>query len=193
MNRLSRKVYALIAVALAVVLFVSLNIVSNSWLGTTRVDLTKNSLFTVSPGTKATLDKLPEPVALRFYFSRQPATGYAQIVAYAGRVRDLLQEYAALAHGKLIVEEIDPAPFTPAEDEAVAQGLTGAPTQEGDNVYFGLVGSNTLAGHEVIPFFDQSREEYLEYDLSSLVYKLSQPQKPKLGILSTLPLEAGAG
>jgi len=144
-------------------------------------------------GTEATLAKLPEPVTLRFYFSRKPAAGYAQIVAYAGRVRDLLQEYAALSHGKIILEEIDPAPFTPAEDEAVAQGLTGAPTQEGDNVYFGLVGTNTLAGHEVIPFLDQSREEYLEYDLTSMVYKLAQPAKPKLGVLSALPLETGAG
>src|SRR5258708_18772637 len=193
MNRLSRKVYALIAVALAVVLFVSLNIVSNSWLGTTRVDLTQNSLFTVSPGTKATRDKLPEPVTLRFYFSREPATSYATIVAYAQRVRDLVEEYAALGHGKVIGEEIDPRPFTPGEDEAVAQGLTGAPTQEGDNVYFGLIGTNTLAGHEVIPFFDQSREEYLEYDLTAMVDKLSVPQKPKLGALSALPLEAGAG
>jgi len=56
-----------------------------------------------------------------------------------------------------------------------------------------MVRTNTLAGHEVIPFFDQSREEYLEYDLTSMVDKLSVPQKPKLGILSTLPLEAGAG
>jgi ABC-type uncharacterized transport system involved in gliding motility auxiliary subunit len=193
MNLLSRKVYALSAVALAVVLFVSLNIVSNAWLGTAQLDLTQNQLFTVSPGTKATLDKLPEPVTLRFYFSREPATSYATIVAYAQRVRDLLQEYAALGHGKVIVEEVDPRPFTPAEDDAVAQGLTGAPTQEGDNVYFGLVGTNTLAGHEVIPFFDQSREEYLEYDLTAMIDKLSVPQKPKLGILSALPLEAGAG
>ena len=157
MNRLSRRAYALIAIALAVVLFVAVNIVSNTWLGTAQLDLTQNQLYTVSPGTKATLDKLPEPVTLRFYFSREPASSYASIVAYAQRVRDLLQEYSALGHGKIIFEEIDPRPFTPAEDDAVAQGLTGAPTQEGDNVYFGLVGTNTLAGHEVIPFFDQSR------------------------------------
>jgi len=193
MKSMSRRVYALTAIALGVVLFVAINIVANQWLGVARVDMTENGLYTVSAGTKATLSKLQEPVTLRFYFSRQPAAGYAQIVAYAGRVRDLLQEYKALSGGKLIVEEIDPAPFTPAEDEAVAQGLTGAPTQEGDNVYFGLVGTNTLAGHEVIPFFDQGREEYLEYDLSSLVYKLSQPAKAKLGILSSLPLETGAG
>ena len=76
-------------------------------------------------------------------------------MAYAARVRDLLQEYSALSGGRIILEEIDPAPFTQAEDEAVAQGLTGAPTQQGETVYFGLVGNNTLAGHEVVPFFDQ--------------------------------------
>ena len=81
------------------------------------------------------------------------------------------------------------APFTQAEDDAVAQGLTGAPTEQGETVYFGLVGNNTLNGHEVVPFFDQSREQYLEYDLSSMIYKLSTPQRPKLGIMSGLPLE----
>jgi ABC-type uncharacterized transport system involved in gliding motility auxiliary subunit len=193
MKTISHRTYALVAIALAVVLFLAINIVTNQWLGTARADLTQNGLYTVSPGTASTLSKVQEPITLRFYFSRQPAAAYAGIVAYAGRVRDLLQEYAALSHNKLIVEEIDPAPFTPAEDDAVSQGLTGAPTQEGDNVYFGLVGTNTLTGHEVIPFFDQMREEYLEYDLTSMIYKLSQPQKPKLGIMSTLPLEVGAG
>ena len=37
-------------------------------------------------------------------------------------------------------------PFTPAEDDAVTQGLTGAPTQDQQTVYFGLVGTNTLNG-----------------------------------------------
>src|SRR6185436_460213 len=193
MKPLNRRIYALAAIALIVVLFVAVNIVSAFWLRTARVDLTQNRLYTVSAGTKETLAKLPEPITLRFYFSRESAAGFASIVAYAGRVRDLLQEYKALAGGKIILEEIDPAPFTPAEDEAVAQGLTGAPTQEGENVYFGLVGTNTLAGHEVIPFFDQGREEYLEYDLTSMIYKLSNPQKPKLAVISALPLEAGAG
>jgi ABC-type uncharacterized transport system involved in gliding motility auxiliary subunit len=193
MTHISRRAAAFAAIALAVILFVALNVVSNLWLANVRLDLTQNGLYSVSAGTKATLAKLQEPVTLRFYYSREPAAGYAQIVAYAARVRDLLQEYKALSGGKLVVEEIDPTPFTPAEDDAVAQGLTAAPTQEGDSVYFGLVGSNTLDGHEVIPFFDQGREQYLEYDLTSMIYKLSTPTKPKLGILSVLPLEAGAG
>src|SRR3984893_19443301 len=108
MNLLSRRIYALSAVALAVVLFVSLNIVSNAWLGTAQLDLTQNQLYPVSPGTNATLDKLPEPVTLRFYFSREPASSYATIVAYARRVRDVLQEDCALSERPRILEEIDP-------------------------------------------------------------------------------------
>lgn len=193
MKNLSRRSSALITIALGVVLFVAINIVSNSWLSSAQLDLTQNGLYTLSSGTRATLAKLQEPVTLRLYFSREQASGYAQVVAYAQRVRDMLKQYASLANGKVRFEEVDPRPFTPAEDDAVAQGMTGAPTQEGDNVYFGLVGTNSVQGHEVIPFFDQSREDYLEYDLTSLVYKLSLPQKPKLAIVSTLPLEAGAG
>ncbi len=193
MQMMTRRAYAIAAIALAAVLFISVNIVANLWLGTAQLDLTENRLYTVSPGTRATLQKVPEPVTLRFYFSRDASAGYASVVAYAGRVRDLLKEYSALAGGKIILEEIDPAPFTPAEDDAVTQGLTGAPTQEGDSVYFGLVGTNTLAGREVVPFFDQAREQYLEYDLTSIVYRLSNPQKPKLGVMSALPLETGSG
>jgi ABC-type uncharacterized transport system involved in gliding motility auxiliary subunit len=193
MKNLSRKTSAFITIALGVVLFFAVNIVSNSWLGSARLDLTQNGLYTLSPGTRDTLAKLQEPVTLRLYYSRQQASGYAQVVAYAQRVRDMLKEYASLSGGKLRFEEIDPKPFTPEEDEAVAQGLTAAPTQDGDNVYFGVVGTNTLQGHEVIPFFSEDREQYLEYDLTSMIYKLSEPQKPKLGIISSLPLEAGNG
>src|SRR5215471_5688635 len=107
MKPITRRVYALVSIALAVVLFVTINIVSNVWLRSARIDLTQNGLYSVSSGTRATLTKLIEPVTLRLYYSRAPASGYASIVAYSTRVRDLLQEYAALAGGRLIVEEID--------------------------------------------------------------------------------------
>ena len=193
MKPLSRRVYALASISLIVVLFVTVNIVSNIWLRSARLDLTEGGLYSVSAGTRAILSKLEDPITLRFYYSREPASGYASIVAYSDRVRDLLQEYVALSGGKLILEEIDPAPFTPAEDDAVAQGLSGAPTQEGENVYFGLVGTNTLNGNERIAFFDQNREQYLEYDLTSMIYRLSLPEKPKLAVISALPLAAGSG
>ena len=108
-------------------------------------------------------------------------------------MRDLLGEYAALSHGKIVLEEIDPEPYTDAEDQATAQGLTGAPTDSGEVVYFGLAGTNRIDGKEVIPYFTPDREQYLEYDLTSLIYRLSNPKKPMLGIISSLPLQFGPG
>jgi len=193
MKALSRRTYAIAAILLAAVIFIGLNIGADATFTTTRLDLTQNGQYTLASGTKNILRNLKEPILLKFYFSKKAAADYAQISAYAGRVRDLLNEYAALSHGKIKVEEIDPEPFSAAEDEASANGLSGAPTQTGEVVYFGLVGTNTIDGKETIPFFSQDREPFVEYDLTSLVYHLSHPKKPKLGIVSGIPLQAGAG
>ncbi|MGD0189663.1 MAG: Gldg family protein [Rhizomicrobium sp.] len=193
MSHITRRVYAITAIVLAAVIFVALNIASDAWLTTDRLDLTENGIYSMSAGTKHILSHLDEPIALKFFYSKKTAAEYAQINSYAARVRDLLTEYQARSHGKIILEEIDPEPYTPAEDEAAANGLNGAATDSGDLVYFGLVGTNAIDGKEVIPFFSQEREPYLEYDLSSLVYRLATPKKPVIGIVSSLPLEAGAG
>src|SRR6185437_3464988 len=37
------------------------------------------------------------------------------------------------------------------------------------------------------------REAYLEYDLTSLIYRLSTPKKPALGVITGLPLDVGSG
>ena len=108
MKNLSRRSFALLAIVFGVVLFFAVNIVSNMWFGAARLDLTQSGLYTVSDGTRATLDGLEEPVTMRFFFSRNAVTGYPTINAYASRVRDLLQEYVALAGGNLLFEEIDP-------------------------------------------------------------------------------------
>ena len=40
---------------------------------------------------------------------------------------------------------------------------------------------NTADKQEVIPFLQQDREQFLEYDLTRLVYTLTDPKKPVLG------------
>ncbi len=193
MRPISRRLYAVSAIVLAAIIFVALNIAVDAGITTARLDLTENGLFTLAQGTKNIIAGLQEPVTLRFYYSKNVAADYAQVSVYATRVRDLLQRYAALGHGKIILKEIDPEPFTAAEDEAAAYGLTGVPTDSGDLVYFGLVGTNTIDGREAIAYFNPDREQYLEYDLTSLIYRLSHPKKPLIGIVSSLPLDTGAG
>ncbi len=193
MSTISRRLYAITAIVLAAIIFVALNIAADASLTTARLDMTQNSVFTLSRGTKNIIAKLKEPVTLKFFYTKKLGSNYAQINGYANRVRDLLHEYAARSNGKILLQEIDPEPYTDAEDQATAAGLTGAPTDSGDFVYFGLVGTNTIDGQQAIPFFTQEREGYLEYDITSLIYKLSNPKKPVIAILSSLPLETGSG
>jgi ABC-type uncharacterized transport system involved in gliding motility auxiliary subunit len=192
MKPISRRLYAIAAIVLAAVIFVAVNIAANSGLTNARIDLTQNGQFTLAQGTKNIIAKVQEPITLKLFYSKKVAADYAQIDAYAKRVRDLLEEYAARSGGKIVIQEVDPEPYTPAEDEASANGLTGAPTDNGDVVYFGLIGTNSIDGKEVVPFFSADREPYLEYDLTSLIYRLSTPKKAKVAIISSLPLDSGS-
>ena len=59
--------------------------------------------------------------------------------------------------------------------------------QSGTQVYFGLAGSNML--NHTIAFFQPDRERFLEYDLTKLVWELSNPKRPVVGVMSSLPLD----
>ena len=185
---ISRRPYVFSALAMAAILFVGLNIFADSFFTDARLDLTQNGQFTLSRGSRNILGNLQEPVTLKFYYSRASGARYASTEAYARRVRDLLGEYVAAAHGKIVLQEVDPEPFTPEEDEASAAGLTAAPTDRGDVVYFGLSGSNSIDGHQTIAYFTPQREGYLEYDLSSLIYHLATPKKPAIALITSLPV-----
>ncbi len=190
---LSRRGYAAAIIALAAVIFVAVNLVSTTLFRTARLDLTENGLFTLSQGTRNIIAKVDEPITLRFFYSKNLTAQYAQVNDYARRVRDLLQEYEDLSGGKIKVEEIDPEPFSEAEDQATAAGITGQALESGEEVYFGLSGTNSVDARETIAYFAPSRENYLEYDVSSLIYRLSNPKKPELAILTSLPLAGQPG
>ncbi len=189
----SRGSGAALSIALAAVLFFAITIISDFVLRGARIDLTATRQFTLSQGTINILRALDEPVTLRFFFSEKMASRFPQIRVYGTQVRDLLLEYQSHARGKLILEIVDPEPFSQDEDRAVALGVSAIPTDTGDNLYFGLVGTNAVDGREAIAFFSQDRESFLEYDLTNLVYRLTLTKKPLLGLLSRLPLEFGLG
>ena len=187
---LSRRAAAAIALISAAVLFVSVNIIADRTLGSTRIDLTQNKLYSLSPGTKATLAKIGEPLVLRFYYSKKLGEEIPSYGVYAQRVREMLEEYAAAAKGKIELQELDPQPFSPTEDRAVAFGLQGVPLdQGGEQVYFGLAATNSTDDQQIIPFFQPEREQLLEYDLTKLIHSLAFPKKPVVGLITDLPLE----
>lgn len=178
--------------AVAVALFVTVNVLSHVALRSARVDLTEQRLYTLSEGSRNILQSLDEPVTLRFYVSRKLAVELPGIQGYTSRVLELLQEYEQAAGGNLILHVIDPEPFSEEEDRAVGYGLQGVPLDQGNvQFYFGLAGTNATDDRELIPFFQQSREEFLEYDLTKLVYRLANPKQKVVGLLSILPVDGG--
>lgn len=176
-------------VLIALALLVAINVLAGVSLAGFRIDLTKNKLYTLSDGSKNVLAKLDEPITLKFFRSKELSDKY--VAAYAKRVEELLVEYKNLAGGKLTLEVLDPEPFSETEDQCVKYGIQAVPVPEGA-LYFGLAGSNSLGDDKSIAFLDPSKEEFLEYDVSKLVYGLSNAAKPVLGVLSSLPIE-GAG
>ncbi len=192
---MTRKLLAIAGLALAAVLFVAVNVLADAGFPNLHVDLTEDKLYTLSAGSRHILSSLKHPIVLRLYYSEGLSDQFPQIEAYANRVRALLEQYAVLSRGKIRLETIDPEPFTKAEDQAVSVGIRGVPVdQQGDEqFYFGLEGTNSTNGQQVIPFLSPSKGQFLEYDLTRLVYNLEHPKKPVVGVISKLPLEFGPG
>src|ERR671919_373150 len=186
---LDRNRLGAIGIALAVVLFFAINILSGTLLKSTRLDLTADKLFTLSTGTEQVLSTMEEPVDLRLYYSSRLDELGPYFSAHAQRVEELLGEYQRLSGGRVQLERLDPQPFSPEEDLAVAEGLEGLPLSgDGTQAYFGLSGRNSTDDIEVIGYLAPERANFLEYDLTRLVHDLASPDKPVVAVLGDLPL-----
>lgn len=182
---------AVIAAVLAVILFVSVNVISDKVFRSDQLDLTANKMYTLSNGTREVLGSIDEPIVFRFYASQALAEGAPQYGEFINRVREMLERYVSLSHGKIRLEVYNPEPYSVEEDQAVAYGLQGVQLdQGGTQVYFGLAATNSTDDQQVIPFFDTQRARYLEYDLTRLVFDLAHPKKKVIGLLAQLPIDA---
>ena len=176
-------------IALAVLLFFVFNAFNHLVFKDARLDLTEGQLYTLSEGSLNLVQGVEEPVQLYFFFSEAASRDLTPIRTYADRVESMLEEFALASNGMLLVERIDPAPFSEAEDEAAAFGLQAVPVSAtGDSLYFGLAGSDALDNVETIPFFQPDREMFLEYEISQLIDRLARPKREMVGLISTLPV-----
>jgi ABC-type uncharacterized transport system involved in gliding motility auxiliary subunit len=187
MRRLSFSILGVIAAA---AIAIGINMFADARLSNVQADLTQGHIYTLSPGTKQVLADLKEPVTLRLFYSRQLGSSVPTYGTYADHVREMLRDYASISNGKVQLEFYDPEPFSDTEDRAMAYGLQGVPLdQGGSQIYFGLAGTNLEDDERTIPFFQAERERFLEYDLTKLVYELSNPKRPVVGVMSSLPLD----
>ncbi len=192
MEHKNRSVFSAGVLALLTILFITLTILSSVFLKGMRVDLTKNGLYTLSDGTHNILENMDEPVKLYLYFSEDVSRELPQFRSYARWAGEMLEEFADRSNGKLSLQRVNPVPFSPQEDEAAQYGLQGVPVgPAGDMLYFGLAGTNSLDGLQVMPFLQPEKERFLEYDLAKMVSSLSHPNHKKVGLISALDMKPG--
>jgi ABC-type uncharacterized transport system involved in gliding motility auxiliary subunit len=187
-----RSAYSAGILLLLAILFITLTIMSTVFLKGMRIDLTENSLYTLNEGTRNILNNMDEPVNLYLYFSEDISRDLPQFRSYARWAGEMLEEFVEQSGGKLTLKRVDPVPFSPQEDQAAQYGLQGVPVgTAGDMLYFGLVGTNSLDGLEVMPFLQPDKEKFLEYDLAKIVFSLSHPTHKKVGLISGLDMGPG--
>ncbi len=191
-ERASPRTLAWIGIALGGIILLAVNIIGSSMFKNATADLTDAQLYSISQGTERVLETIEEPIDVKVYFSDRLGELSAQHKRYFDRVRGLFERYQNMTGGRLNVSFIDPAPFSDAEDRAEAAGLSGVRLgTQGEKGYFGLVATNSTDDQEIVPFFTPERESFLEYDMTKLVHKLSNPKKPKIGIIAGLQINGG--
>lgn len=188
----SRKTLSGGALIVTAVLFFAVLIVVNTLFRGARIDLTENHLYTLSEGTSKVLASIDEPINLYLFYSDEATRSAPQLRTYATRVREMLEEISARAGGKIKLEVIDPLPFSEDEDRAAAYGLTPVPSSAGgDNIFFGLAGTNSTNGKTIIPFFQPDKEAFLEYDIAKLIHELTESHKPIVAVISSIDINGG--
>lgn len=154
-----------------------------------RIDLTQERAYTLSQGTRNILAKLDTPVQIRFYCTRNDSRMPVLLKNHAQAVEDLLDEYRQAGKGKIELQKLDPEPDSDAEDSAKLDGLE--PRQYslgGEAVYLGL-SVTMLDQKETIPFLDPQAARLLEYEISRAVSRVMTPERPTLGLMSSLPMQ----
>ena len=184
-KKLDTLLFSTIGVVVMFVIVVAINLIASAM--NTRVDLTENRVYTLSPGTKAILKKIDSPVEVRFYFSQGESRVPSQFKTYAKRVEDLLAEFRQASHGNLEIKKFDPQPDSEAEDLANLDGVEGQMIEGGEKIYLGVAIS--LDPQKVaLPFLAPNRDRLLEYDLARAISQVLSTNKPVIGVMTPLPV-----
>ncbi len=177
---MSRKLKEIIILILVLIIFVLVGMNTNRFFA--RIDLTENKEFTISKVSRELFQEIPERVNIIYFVSDK----LRQLYTFPQRIIDLLNEYAAYSHGKIVVTVVDP---TKTGDTNMAQQLGVLPQQieviEKNErsvamVYTGIV-IEYLDRHETLPVI--STTDTLEYELTSKIRKVVRNEHKKIGIV----------
>jgi len=185
---MKRKLLSLTSIVILVLVVILINGICRNVLRGWTIDLTEDSLYSLSAGSKNILKNLKEPITLKYFFSKTEGAEQSWLMMYGERVQDLLREYGKASKGKVNVEVYDPVQDSEAEEWAERYGLAAVDTPRGSKIFLGLVAINSQGEEQVIPIFNFARESFLEYDITRIIANAATEKKPIIGIVTPIDI-----
>lgn len=168
--------------------FAGFNLLANNLTRGTQLDVTQEKIWTLDKNTVDVLQNLEEPVTAKLYFSSILAKRNPDLRQVFDRVKMLLQNYKTVSNGKFDFKIYHPENLDNIEDRGISDGLQPIPLIDlNQNALFGISIVDALDHKEVIPYLSVERLNFLEQDLTTLIYRLTK-QKPTIGLISSLPV-----
>jgi len=176
---------------LAALVFFITQLVSSTSIGTRNLDLTEDSRYTLTEGTRAILSELSEPVTINYYVTRDVDGTPASLKRHIPRVDSFFKEIESLAKDDLItLNFIDPEPNTDEEDAALLDQVQQIPVTQDDKMIFGA-SISSLDKKTVIPVFDPQQETQLEFQVISAIAEVTTRKAPVVGLMSAHNMAVG--
>jgi ABC-type uncharacterized transport system involved in gliding motility auxiliary subunit/ABC-type transport system involved in cytochrome c biogenesis permease component len=185
--RLRPRQVLVFAALLAILL--SLLPMADRYGATLTWDVTADKRHTLAPVTQNLLMGLDENIRIDLFYSPELTALSADYAALLPAVRRLVRQYRATAQGRIEGQEIAVDPAGDLPEELRRQGLAPIPLFGGtQNAFLGLIVRRASGPIAAIPQFVPQRAALLEYDLTALMQNLLRPARPKIGVLTGLPL-----
>jgi gliding-associated putative ABC transporter substrate-binding component GldG len=187
MNKRDFKKESIIKIAIIIGIIVVVNVIATNVF--TRVDVSKNKSYTLSPVSKNLVKGLNDNMIVKAYFSENLPSPYNNI---RRQVKDLLDDYRSYSNGNLNYEFLNPIAEDEANDElqqeAQKYGIQPVQVQVVNNdkmevkrAFLGLVFLYE-GKQEIIPVVQNPQT--LEYDITSTIKKITSKEKKKIGFLT---------
>lgn len=175
---------AIISIVLLSGILVMVNVIGIRFFS--RADLTSSKMYSLSPASIDAVRKIEDQVIVKAYFSDNLPGNLAGIKRY---LRDMLEDYRAYSNGHLDYQFIDPATEKALEEEAQSFQIPPQRVQAVSNdrmeVQIAYMGVAFIYGDkkETIPVVQQIGN--LEYEITSIIKRISSDRLPILGVAST--------
>lgn len=176
----------LIKLAVIIGIIVVVNVISNRVF--TRIDLTKNQTYTLSPISKEIVGNLDDKLVVKAFFSDNLPSPYNNL---RRQIQDMLNDYKSYSSGNFNYELYNPTgdeDNTEIESEAQKYGIQPVQIQvidqdklEVKKAFLGIVFLYE-GRQEIIPVIQSTAN--LEYQFTSIIKKITIENKKKVGFLT---------